>query len=127
MSPGGDLESSGSKPVDQQQSYPGGGAGAASVASALPDKSSYFCRGCGSRLPEGFRGHFHKECLQADKRRRVQARRAQERERFTKWMQRTVCPHCGLGYGDRRSSPPARCPGEASQGTQGGPNTSGWP
>jgi hypothetical protein len=34
----------------------------------------YFCRGCGLKLPLGFRGHFHRGCLRADKRRRTSKR-----------------------------------------------------
>jgi hypothetical protein len=61
-------------------------------------KQTYFCRGCGSRLQSKFRGHFHKECLQADKRRRVQAQRRREQERFEAWLQRQQCPKCGARY-----------------------------
>jgi hypothetical protein len=39
------------------------------------------------------------QCLRADKRRRIQARRAGERAQYAKWLVRTVCPHCGVVYG----------------------------
>ncbi len=118
------LANLGSEQIDHQHTHPGGGAGAASVASALPDKDEqkqlYFCRGCGSALPDGFRGHFHKDCLRADKQRRVRNRRRQESERFAAWAQRIQCPHCGRRY---EKSPPddskdCRC--EASQGPKDG-------
>jgi hypothetical protein len=123
----GDSESLGSKQIDHQQSYPGGGAGAAYVASALPDSGSYFCRGCGTRLPSGFRGHFHERCLRTDKRRRIQARRAQERQRYSKWLRRAICPHCGLTYGNSDVAQRRECPREASQGPQEEQIATGWP
>ena len=79
---------------------------------------AYFCRGCGARLPLGFRGHFHRECLRADKRRRVSERRKSEHERFTKWLRRQRCGKCGAKYGDCRPEHPVGGACEASQPTE---------
>jgi hypothetical protein len=118
------LANLGSEQIDHQHTHPGGGAGAASVALASPDKNEqrqvYFCRGCGIALPEGFRGHFHKDCLRADKQRRVRNRRRQEGERFAAWAQRINCPHCGNQYGESPSDHAKACPREASQGPKDG-------
>ena len=107
---GNNHEGSGSEQIDHQHIYPAGGAGAASTLPVLPDNSSqnpssqdhlnYFCRGCGKPLSSGFRGHFHTECLRADKRRRVHARREQERRRFGAWLQNMACSRCGAKYRD---------------------------
>jgi len=69
----------------------------------LSEELSHFCRGCGSKLPIGFRGHFHRECLGADKRWRLSEQRRREQERFKRRLERQSCPHCGLKYGDPRS------------------------
>jgi hypothetical protein len=71
-----------------------------SQPSLRTEEPGYFCRGCGDQLPPGFRGHFHTECLRADKRRRVRSRRAQEQLRFKQWLQKVACPRCGAKYGD---------------------------
>jgi hypothetical protein len=106
---GNNNQSSGSEQIDHQHIYPAGGAGAASTLPVLPDNNiqnpssqdqpSYFCRGCGKPLPSGFRGHFHAECLRADKRRRTRTRRAQEQKRFRVWLEKFACPHCGAKDG----------------------------
>jgi hypothetical protein len=83
-------------------------------------KQTYFCRGCGCRLQRGFRGHFHKECLRADKRRRVQAQRRREQERFEALLQRQHCHKCGARYDTVRSERVAEASCEASRLTQGG-------
>jgi hypothetical protein len=49
---------------------------------------SYFCRFCGQPLPSGYRGHFHRECLKADKRRRIQEQRRKEAQRFKRWVRK---------------------------------------
>lgn len=79
------------------------------------DPRQHYCRGCGLALPLEFGGHFHKECLRADKRSRVYAQRAREQERFQRWLKKQRCPNCGQGYGDRRSSEPIETRCEASQ------------
>jgi hypothetical protein len=125
---GGEFEKLGSEQIDHQHNYPEGGAGAASVASALPgsihrrgaEQASYFCRGCGRKLPPSFRGHFHRECLRTDKRRRIQSRRVREREEFARWLRHAVCPHCGVTFGNSASGRSKECPCEASQAAQEG-------
>jgi hypothetical protein len=109
----------GSEQIDHQRTYPGGEAGATSVALAPPDRSTngpvYFCRGCGTALPEGFRGHFHRECLRADKRQRVRNRRAQESRRFSTWARQLECPHCGKRHGNRALN---LCPASSCEASQ---------
>jgi len=78
-------------------------------------KRTYFCRGCGVRLQPGFRGHFHKECLRADKRRRVQGQRQLGQRRFEAWLQRQHCPKCGERYGGGKSGSATTPSREASQ------------
>jgi hypothetical protein len=81
-------------------------------------KQTYFCRGCGSRLQPGFRGHFHKECLRVDKRRRVQAQRRRDQERFEAWLQRRHCPKCGARNHTVGSERVAEASCEASRAAQ---------
>jgi hypothetical protein len=64
-------------------------------------QSKYFCRGCGSELPMGFRGHFHGECLRADKRRRVSERRRKEQEMLKRQLEKYRCSNCGARYADQ--------------------------
>lgn len=98
-----------------------GGAEASQTASASPDKTTqeerptHYCRGCGSPLPPGFRGHFHKKCLQADKRRRVQQSRLRQQRNFVNELRRIVCPHCGKTYGNAAFDQCRKYTGEASQ------------
>ena len=122
-----EFEGLGSQQTDHQQNYPGGGAGPASVVSALPDKNVHFCRGCGRELPLGSRNYFHRECMKADKRRRTRERRARERELFARWLGHVLCPHCGLRYGERLPGQSDECPREASQAPQEEGKASGWP
>jgi len=117
----------GSQQIDQQRDYPGDGADAAHIVSALPDKNLYFCRGCGGELPSGSRSYFHPECLKADKRRRTREKRAQEREQFARWLRRVPCPRCGHAYGERPSEQSKKCSREASQAPQEGRKVMGWP
>jgi hypothetical protein len=81
-------------------------------------RQQYFCRGCGTGLEPGFRGHFHKECLRADKRRRVQVQRQREHSRFEAWLKRRHCPKCGARYDTAGSECITEAPCEASQGAQ---------
>ena len=81
---------------------------------------TYFCRGCGSRLQAGFRGHFHKECLRVDKRRRVEAQRRREQKRLKAWLQRQNCPKCGARYDAVVPECVAEASCEASRPTQDG-------
>ena len=91
----------------------------ASAADANEDaKQTYFCRGCGFRLQPGFRGHFHKECLRADKRRRVKGQRQREQKRFQAWLQHQHCLKCGGPYDTVRSERVAEAPCEASRAAQ---------
>lgn len=65
----------------------------------------YYCRGCGLPLPLDFHGLFHRDCLQKDKRRRVQEQRRLEEEKFQGWVQGRGGPRCGLdGRGQGPSS-----------------------
>src|SRR5438270_8017624 len=61
------------------------------------EKNYYYGRGCVRALPLGFTGLFHRDCLQADMRRRIQARRKSERAKFERWLRRQRCPECGIG------------------------------
>jgi hypothetical protein len=88
-----------------------------SVGQSL-NEASYFCRGCGSKLPLGFRGHFHRECLRADKRRRISEQRQREQARFQRRLEKEYCPSCGARYGDPRSNDNLGAPCEASQASQ---------
>ena len=111
------LKTLGSELIDHQAA----GGVLASAADANEDaKQTYFCRGCGFRLQPGFRGHFHKECLRADKRRRVQAQRRREQERFEAWLQRQHCPKCGARYDAVGPECVAEASCEASRPTQDG-------
>jgi hypothetical protein len=83
-----------------------------------PKDSIHFCRGCGAKLPIGFRGHFHKECLRADKRKRICEQRRRERERCERWLQKQHCVNCGAKYHER-SEGNVKNPCEASRATQG--------
>jgi len=78
-------------------------------------KEHHHCRGCGELLSPGFRGHFHKVCLQSDKRSRVRGLRRREQERFNAWLQRQRCQKCGAKYGDARSEAMAEASCEASR------------
>jgi hypothetical protein len=122
-----EFESSGSQQIDHQHNYPGGGADAESIVSALPDKKVHFCRGCGRELPLGSRNYFHPECMKADKRRRIRERRAREREQFARWLRHVPCPHCGHRYGERLLEQSMECPREASQAPQEVWKATGWP
>ena len=83
---------------------------------AKDPRPSYYCRGCGRSLPRGFRGHFHKECLGADKRRRIRLRRKKEQIRFEAWLSQQHCNVCGARYDEVRSDPFDEVSCEASQG-----------
>ena len=78
----------------------------------------HFCRGCGRSLALGFRGQFHEECLRADKRSRTREQRQREQERFKAWLQKQLCPKCGVRYGEAGSDRSAGIPCETSQSTQ---------
>ena len=92
------IQCSGSELIDHHSAGDAGRPQVVSSPSGEDPKQTYFCRGCGSRLQPGFRGHFHKECLRADKRRRVQAQRRREQKRLETWLQRQNCPRCGARY-----------------------------
>ena len=78
----------------------------------------HYCRGCGRALPLGFRGHFHKECLRDDKRRRICEQRRREQERFKRFLEKERCLNCGAKFGDQRSEGATEASCEASQPTQ---------
>ena len=78
----------------------------------------HYCRGCGRELPLGFRGHFHKECLQADKRSRIWEQRRREQERFKRLLGKQRCPHCEIKYSDHPSEGNVETPCEASRPSQ---------
>lgn len=59
-----------------------------------------YCRGCGLDLPLGSRRHFHKDCLQADKRSRTCQKRLEEQQRLKRWLEKQRCLRCGAKYGD---------------------------
>jgi len=61
------------------------------------DAPIHFCRGCGKPLPLG-RSQFHRECLTADKARRVRERRERQEVLFATRLARLRCPHCGEQY-----------------------------
>lgn len=84
----------------------------------VPEESRHFCRGCGAKLPTGFRGHFHGECLRRDKKSRIAERRRREQERFQRWLEKQVCLNCGAKYGDQRSEGNVKPPCEASRPAQ---------
>ena len=84
-----------------------------------PREPTHFCRGCGSKLPVGFRGIYHKECLRADKRLRTCARRRREQEMFKRWLAKQHCPHCGRKYDDQRAEGNVEPLCEASPALQG--------
>ena len=88
----------------------------ASSRSAAEPQRCHFCRGCGRELPLGFRGHFHKECLRADKRSRICEQRRREEERFRRRLEQQRCPHCGARYQRSDGATEASC--EASQPPQ---------
>jgi hypothetical protein len=109
--------------IGHQHNCRAGEGSATETTRALADNSddqrpNYYCRGCGGALRSGFRGHFHKECLRADKRRRIQARRRGEQGRFEDWLQKQYCHNCGARYAEMRSEsfPGGSC--EASQAAQ---------
>src|ERR1700730_10411753 len=83
-----------------------------------PEEQSRFCRGCGYKLPVDFRRLYHKECLRADKRRRICEQRRREQERFKRWLEKQHCLNCGAKYRDRRSGVVTEASCEASQRTQ---------
>lgn len=87
-------------------------------SAASQEPRHHYCRGCGRELPFGFRGHFHKQCLRADKRRRICEQRKREQERFERLLWKQRCPHCGVRYGDQRSDGNVETPCEASQTSQ---------
>lgn len=78
----------------------------------------HFCRGCGRSLALGFRGQFHEECLRADKRSRTREQRQREQERFKAWLQKQLCPKCGVRYGEAGSDRSAGILCETSQSIQ---------
>src|SRR4051812_49967086 len=81
-------------------------------------KSKYFCRGCGSELLVGFRGYFHRECLRADKRRRISERRRRDQETFNTRLEKYRCANCGALYADQKTDGATTVSCEASRGTQ---------
>jgi hypothetical protein len=83
-------------------------------------QSKYFCRGCGSVLPVGFRGHFHRECLRADKRRRVSERRRREQEMLKRQLEKYRCSNCGARYADQGTNRATTICCEASRSLQEG-------
>jgi hypothetical protein len=42
-----ETEGVGSRQIDHQQNYPGGGADTTNIVHTLPDSKVHFCRGCG--------------------------------------------------------------------------------
>jgi hypothetical protein len=113
-------ETSRTEHIGYKPNYRAGAGGGMQISLASPEKTerqgpNYYCRGCGCALPSDFHGHFHKECLRADKRRRVQARRMGEQARFEHWLQKQHCKTCGARYAEMPSdsSPEGSC--EASQ------------
>jgi hypothetical protein len=106
--------------TDQKQTFSAGRSDATQISPAPPEKTEgegpdSYCRGCGCALPSDFHGHFHKECLRADKRRRVQARRMGEQARFEHWVQKQHCHKCGARYAEMRSDSSRETSCEASQ------------
>jgi len=83
------------------------------------EQRQHYCRGCGLALPLGFRGHFHKECLRADKRSRICEQRRREQQRFKRLLEKQHCLNCGARYGNQRSDGATEASREASQPTQG--------
>jgi hypothetical protein len=83
------------------------------TGSTAGDEHAYFCRGCGNVLPADFRGHFHKACLQRDKRRRVREQRQQQHKQFTRWLRKKTCQKCGARFGQPEGVAEIGC--EASQ------------
>lgn len=84
----------------------------------VQDERHHYCRGCGQKLPLGFRGHFHEECLRADKCSRTIEQRRREQERFERLLEKQHCLNCGARYGDHRSDGATKASREASQPTQ---------
>src|SRR4030081_1840979 len=70
-------------------------------SSLAKEERRHYCRGCGRPLTPEFRGHFHKECLRADKRERPSEQRRREQERFKRWLEKQHCLNCGAKYGDQ--------------------------
>ena len=72
----------------------------------------YFCRGCGTPLPEGSKARFHAECRRADKRRRVAERRERQSTRENrivhKNLRRLNCPDCGVSLAKLLHADPRR-------------------
>jgi hypothetical protein len=81
-------------------------------------KRSHFCRGCGQELPTGCHRHFHKQCLQADKRGRILEQRQREQVRFQQRLKKHRCPNCGARYGDQQPEANVNTRCEASQASQ---------
>lgn len=77
-----------------------------------------YCRGCGQSLPLGSHGQFHKVCLRADKRSRTREQRRRIQEKFKTWLQKQLCPKCGVRYGEAGSDRSAGMPCETSQSIQ---------
>src|SRR5436309_2891814 len=80
----------------------------------------YYCRGCGLPLPIGFHGLFHRDCLQKDKRRRVQEERRLEYAKFQKWLQQRGCPKCRPDTENSAPRPSTEVLCEASQRARAG-------
>ncbi|SRR5712691_8621216 len=78
----------------------------------------HYCRGCGCALAAAFRGHFHKECLRADKRSRISEHRQREQQRFKRWLKKERCLNCGAEYGYQRTNRASEGSCEASQAAQ---------
>jgi hypothetical protein len=113
-------ETSRTEHIGYKPNYRAGAGGGMQISLASPEKTerqgpNYYCRGCGCALPSDFHGHFHKECLRADKRRRVQARRKGEQARFEHWLQKQHCHNCGARYAEMRSNSSREASCEASQ------------
>lgn len=60
----------------------------------------YDCRGCGQTLSPDWHGQFHPECLKADKRKRTEHKREEERKKFEAWLRGYACPACGIRFRD---------------------------
>jgi hypothetical protein len=81
---------------------------------------NHYCRRCGGKL-DNARRRFHPDCLDADKRERIAARRQRERSRAQAFHRRQPCPCCGKRIGSHPVPQQAPAPAvnlacEASQG-----------
>jgi len=57
-------------------------------------EAEHYCRGRGKPLPVGFKGHFHRSCREADKRRRTQRERQRVEQRALALVVRDACDDC---------------------------------